>query len=70
MIKPNMIAILKINDITVNNAMIVPSNIIKKDIQKTESGDFKEFLFIAEESDSITSRLCAGNMGLLYGLPL
>ena len=45
MIKPNMVAVLKINDITIDNAMIVPSNIIKRDIQKTETGDFKEFAF-------------------------
>lgn len=52
-IKPNMVAILKINDLAVPDAIIVPSNIIKKDIQKTEAGDFKEFLFIAEETDSV-----------------
>ncbi len=51
-LKPNMLAVLKINDKTIDSAIIVPSNIIKKDIVKTEKGDFKEFLFIAEEDNN------------------
>jgi RND family efflux transporter MFP subunit len=51
-LKPNMLAVLKINDLTIDSAIIVPSNIIKKDIIKTEEGEFKEFLFVAEEDSS------------------
>jgi membrane fusion protein (multidrug efflux system) len=51
-LKPNMLAVLKINDLTIDSAIIVPSNIVKKDIIKTEDGDFKEFLFVAEEDSS------------------
>ncbi len=51
-LKPNMIAVLKINDLTIDSAIIVPSNIIKKDIIKTGEGEFKEFLFVAEEIDN------------------
>ncbi len=51
-LKPNMFALLKINDLTIDSAMIVPSNIIKKDIIKTAGGNFKEFLFIAAEKDN------------------
>jgi len=51
--KPNMLALLRINDLTIEEAIKVPSNIIKKDIAKTEIGDFKEFLFISEEADSV-----------------
>lgn len=50
-LKPNMFAVLKINDLTLDSAIIVPSNIIKKDILKSGEGTFKEFLFIAEEKD-------------------
>ena len=53
-LKPNMIAVLKINDLTIDSAIIVPSNIIKKDIIKTDEGEFKEFLFVAEEVDGRT----------------
>jgi len=51
-LKPNMFVSLKINDLTIDSAMIVPSNIIKKDIIKTAAGNFKEFLFIAAEKDN------------------
>ncbi len=51
-LKPNMFAVMKINDLTIDSAIIVPSNIIKKDILKTSEGGFKEFLFTAEEKDS------------------
>jgi RND family efflux transporter MFP subunit len=51
-LKPNMLAVLKINDLTIDSAIIVPSNIIKKDIIKTEGGEFKEFLFVAEEDSN------------------
>ena len=50
-LKPNMLAVMKINDLTIDSAIIVPSNIIKKDILKSSEGSFKEFLFIAEEKD-------------------
>ena len=53
-LKPNMFAVIKINDLTIDSAMIVPSNIIKKDITKTPDGKFKEFLFTAEEKDNKT----------------
>ena len=51
-LKPNMLAVMKINDITIDSAIIIPSNIIKKDILKSTEGSFKEFLFIAEEKDN------------------
>ncbi len=51
-LKPNMFAVLKINDLTIDSAIIVPSNIVKKDILKTGAGSFKEFLFTAEEKDN------------------
>jgi RND family efflux transporter MFP subunit len=51
-IKPNMVATIKINDITIEDVIIIPSNVIKKDIVKTEKGDFKEFIFIVLETDS------------------
>jgi membrane fusion protein (multidrug efflux system) len=51
-LKPNMFAVLKINDLTIDSAIIVPSNIIKKDILKTEEGSFQEFLFIAREKNN------------------
>lgn len=51
-LKPNMFAVMKINDLTIDSAIIVPSNIVKKDILKTGEGTFKEFLFIAEEIDN------------------
>jgi len=51
-LKPNMFAVLKINDLTIDSSIIVPSNIIKKDILKTGEGSFKEFLFIAQEKDN------------------
>jgi RND family efflux transporter MFP subunit len=51
-LKPNMFAVLKINDLTIDSAIIVPSGIIKKDILKTGKGSFKEFLFVAEEKDN------------------
>jgi membrane fusion protein (multidrug efflux system) len=51
-LKPNMFAVLKINDLTIDSAIIVPSNIIKKDILKSGEGSFREFLFIAEEKDN------------------
>ncbi len=51
-LKPNMFAVLNINDLTIDSAIIVPSNIVKKDILKTGTGTFKEFLFIAEEKDN------------------
>ena len=53
-LKPNMFAVLRINDYTIDSAMIVPSNIIKRDITKDAEGNFKEFLFIAEEKDNRT----------------
>ena len=51
-LKPNMLAVLKVNDLTIESAIIVPSNIIKKDIIKTKEGEFKEFLFVAEEDSN------------------
>ena len=51
-LKPNMFVVLKINDLTIDSAIIVPSNIVKKDILKSGEGSFKEFLFIAEEKDN------------------
>ncbi len=45
-IKPNMMAVMEINDFSMDSAMIVPSNIIKKDIVKSKKGDFKKFLFV------------------------
>jgi membrane fusion protein (multidrug efflux system) len=53
-LKPNMFAVLKINDYTKDSALIVPSNIIKRDITKDAEGNFKEFLFIAEEKENRT----------------
>lgn len=45
MLKPNMLAVIKINDYSSNSAFVVPSIIIKNDIEG-------EFVFIAKENDS------------------
>jgi multidrug efflux pump subunit AcrA (membrane-fusion protein) len=43
MLKPNMLSVLRINDFSTPNALVVPSIIIKNDIDG-------EFVFIAKES--------------------
>lgn len=50
-LKPNIIAVLKINDATIDSALVVPSIIIKKDI--TTRDGLNEFLFVAEEENGV-----------------
>lgn len=47
MIKPNSVAIVKFNDYTNKKALVVPSQIVKKDVTG------KEFLFVAEKEGSM-----------------
>jgi RND family efflux transporter MFP subunit len=48
-LKPNMLGVLKINDYSLDSALVVPSIIIKKDIAKKGISD--EFIFVAEKTD-------------------
>jgi membrane fusion protein, multidrug efflux system len=69
-LKPNMMAVIEINDYTRENSIIVPSSIIKNDIKG-------KFLFVAKEVDGVqiaqktmveTGRSYDGNTVVLKGL--
>ncbi len=44
-LKPNMVSVIKIEDYNLENAVVIPSIIIKKDFER-------EFVFVAERTDS------------------
>ncbi len=60
-LKPNMIAVITINDYTAKNSMIVPSKIIKEDLNG-------RYLYVAEQQDGdLVSRKKYITIGRTYG---
>jgi RND family efflux transporter MFP subunit len=60
-LKPNMIAVITINDYTAKNSMIVPSKIIKEDLNG-------KYLYVAEAQGSdLTARKRYVSIGRTYG---
>lgn len=61
MLKPNMIAVIEINDFTAENSLIIPSKVIKEDLNG-------RYLYVAaEENDELIGRKRYVEIGRTYG---